>query len=259
MKYFICFVLGTTFGFLINGLLFGSAEDNLLSTKVPATTSDKTTYNPDFTPVKSNSEVTKNTEIAATEENSNIDISLNQEHKQAEEIEYLQSQVQTLESELHKLLELKSNYSQDKLRLAELTRELENLDESEITDQQMMELVDDDFSTYRRSQRGKLRDDIYDFHHQEDDLGWGYDMEMKISDFIQMHSNADKVLLSGVSCKENICELLIKNKQENGWSSIQKQMTQQPWYKFGSSNSMSRSDKNHLVSFYIWLKYTNER
>ena len=118
----------------------------------------------------------------------------------------------------------------------------------------MMELVDDDFSIYRRAQRGKLRNEIYDFHQQEEDLDWGYDMQIKISDFIQMHNHANKVVLSGVTCKEFICELLIKNKQEDGWLVINKELVQQPWYEFKYSSSNSRSDKNNHDSFFIWLK-----
>jgi len=127
------------------------------------------------------------------------------------ELTGLTAQIEHLDN---KFKNLQSKYDKNNNRLIQLTMEMETLDESSITDDQMMTLVKDDFSEFRRDYRGAQRDRIFDFHQQEEDLDWGYDMQTRISDFILTHYNTVNVQLTSVKCKQHSCELLIKETEK---------------------------------------------
>lgn len=58
--------------------------------------------------------------------------------------------------------------------------------------------------------KGKMREEIYDFHQKEEDLNWGADKQLAISDFIQTHENGSKVTIASLICKINTCELMLE-------------------------------------------------
>jgi len=148
---------------------------------------------------------------------------------------------------------LERQYQQQSHYIKKLTHEIESIDESEITDAQMIALKSDGFEKFRRQFRGKQRDDIYQFHQEEADLNWGYNMQTTISDFIQTHLNASYIRLHDVTCKINRCELLVTQLEQNAWESIMKDITKQPWWRFRSTHSSSMSEDSSHLSFYLYL------
>ena len=162
----------------------------------------------------------------------------------------LSSQIELLNTQYQNLQE---KYKKTNNRLKRVTLEMESLDESDITDEQMMALVKDDFSEFRRSYRGAQRDKIFDFHQQEVDLDWGYDMQTKMSDFILTHYSANGVSLSAINCKKIDCELLIEETEKGAWGKIFDDLTKQEWWKFSTTNSSSRSGENERQLIYFFM------
>jgi len=148
---------------------------------------------------------------------------------------------------------LQEKYQRSNNRMMELTLELESLDESEITDQQMTALIDDDFASYRRQFRGEQRDNIFKLHTEQNDLDWGFEMNTRLRDFIETHYHANSVVVQGVTCKVNRCELLVLEREAGIWSLVSKELTLQPWWKFSSMHSSSSSTDDEQKSFYLLL------
>jgi hypothetical protein len=146
----------------------------------------------------------------------------------------------------YKVLERK--YAKSKNKISTLNHQLSELDESETSNEEMEELAPEPFKSFLSSFRGKTRNDIYDFHKQEDDLDWGYNTQNYISDFIQTHYNGSSVELISVICKQPYCEILVIEKEEDAWKNIMKEIRQQPWWKFSSTTSSSNN-----MSTYIFL------
>jgi hypothetical protein len=159
----------------------------------------------------------------------------------------------TLEELNNTYQELQNKYEKSQNRLMELTLEVEALDDSVITEEQMMSLIDDSYTEHRRSYRGVQRDTIYNFHQQEEDIDWGYEMRTKISDFILTHYNANGVNLDAVHCNKISCEVLIKETEQHAWGLIFEDMTKQFWWKFSSSNGTSRSEKDDILLIYLFI------
>jgi len=150
-------------------------------------------------------------------------------------------------------LKLEQKYQRTKRKLMEVTREKEALDESNISDSQMLSLVDDEFAQFRRQSKGKQRDNLYEFHQQEVDLNWGYQMNIHIADFIQTHYNSSLVSLEGLTCKLDTCELLVSESESGGWPPIMRGMREQPWWAFTSTQSSSRFGDNDKNLYYLYL------
>lgn len=148
---------------------------------------------------------------------------------------------------------LENKYQHTNNRLMSLTLELESLDESDISDQKMMALINDDFAEYRRGFRGKQRDNIFELHNEVEDLDWGYKMTTQLTDYIQTHYHSNSIILQGVTCKINRCELLISEREAGIWSLVIKEMTQQPWWQFSSTHSSSSSADDEMKSFYLLM------
>ena len=134
-----------------------------------------------------------------------------------------------------------------------LQHQLAEFDESDVTDEEMENLVPKPFKSFLSAFRGDTRNDIFDFHNQEDDLDWGYDQQNNISDYVQTHYEGTSVELISVICKQPRCEVLVTEKQEDAWNKIMKDMTQQAWWKFSSFTSSTRSNAENELSIYAFL------
>lgn len=137
-----------------------------------------------------------------------------------------------------------------------LTRELGQFAESEITDEQMSALLAEPFSNFLLGFKGQQRDEIYDFFQQPEDHEWGYDMQLKISDFIESHEYRDDVSLTGVTCKIDRCEVrIIEADPSLGHFNIMfQQLRQQPWWEFTSTHSTSGNSGEGGMKIFFYLK-----
>jgi hypothetical protein len=148
---------------------------------------------------------------------------------------------------------LKEQYHKSLSKISSLQNQLSELDGSDATDEQMEELVPEPFKSFLSAFRGKTRNDIYDFHNEEDDLDWGYDTQNSISDFVQTHYEGTNVEVISVICKQPRCEILVTEKQEDAWENIMKDMSQQSWWTFLSFSTSTRSNAENELSIYIFL------
>ncbi|MCJ8318045.1 MAG: hypothetical protein MJK12_00320 [Colwellia sp.] len=245
MKYLLCFFFGVTSGYLLATLIDFSNDDIEKVIAVDTSLislSDNTITQPVIN--ISNKPIASEEAISATKQTSLITT------PGSSTDELLSEKIAKLEAES---LEWQLKYQRTKNKLMEVTLEKESLDGSSITDQQMVSLRDDDFAQFRRQYKGKQRDDLYEFHQQEDDLNWGYQMNVRISDFIQTHYNSDLVVLESVLCKIDSCELLVSEAQSGGWPPIMKQMRAQSWWNFTSTQSSSRFGENQKNYYYLFL------
>ena len=141
---------------------------------------------------------------------------------------------------------LERKYAKSSSKISSLNHQLNELDGSETTDEEMEDLAPEPFKSFLSSFRGKTRNDIYDFHKQDDDLDWGYNTQNYISDFIQTHYNGSSVELISVICKQPYCEILVIEKEEDAWKNIMKEIRQQPWWKFSSTTSSSNNMPTYI-------------
>ena len=240
INFLLCFALGTLFGYIAHSLVSNTPTEKHTVKKTLQNTEKTIDYN-------KIDNLAASTKVAAT------NAKLPQKIKiipQKSSISQLSSKIEELNT---KYQNLQDKYQRTNNRLIDVTLEIESLDESDITDEQMMALVNDDFSEFRRGYRGAQRDKIFDFHQLDEDLDWGYDMQTKISDFILTHYSANDVRLRAIACKEVSCELLIEEVEKNAWGSIMESLTKQAWWKFRSTNSSSRSGENESVLIYLFM------
>lgn len=239
-KLLLYFVIGSLFGYFANSLLTSSTA--------PTNTSDNTV---EFIEKQLTAQKTSSVDKHLIEEIQTVEIT--ERHTASSN----QNKLTKLSSQIDKLTQqyqdLQNKYKKTNIRLKQVTFEIESLDESDITDEQMMLLVDDTFAEFRRDYRGKQRDKIFDFHQQKEDLDWGYDMQTKISDFIVTHYNANGVQLIGVTCKQINCEVLISEIEKNSWSLISEGLRKQAWWTFSSTTSTSRSGEDDSQLIYLFM------
>ncbi len=248
VKYLLFFLFGTISGYLLTYFISSSSltvennnESSVLSrSDTPLLTSNKNQANahkPD--------KLSKTSYLTIKKEQSNSIEQVNSSENKS-----LSEKIIALEAENYKL---EQKYQRTNNRLMEVTLEKESLDESNITDQQMMSLIDDESAQFRRQYKGKQRNDLYEFHQQEEDLNWGYQMKVRISDFIQTHYNSHLVLIESIVCKIDSCELSVSESENGAWSSIIKEVRVQPWWSFTSTRSSSRFGNNDRNLYYLYL------
>jgi hypothetical protein len=149
---------------------------------------------------------------------------------------------------IEKNIILNNKYYKLKRKTNLLEQQLNELDGSKATNDEMEAFAPEPFKSYLSSFRGKTRNDIFDFHNKEDDLDWGYDIKNSISDFVLTHYDGTGIELISVICKQPYCEILVIEKEEDAWKNIMKDMTLQSWWKFSSTTSSSNN-----LSIYIFL------
>ena len=240
IKLLLCFIIGSLFGYFVNSLL--------TNTTTPINTSDHTVK---YIEKQLTTHKTNRIEKHITEDVKSVEMT--DKHTASNN----QNKLTKLSFQMDKLTEkyqdLQNKYKKTNVRLKQVTFEIESLDESDITDEQMMLLVDDTFAEFRRDYRGKQRDKVFDFHQQKEDLDWGYDMQTKISDFVLTHYSANGVQLFGVSCKQVNCEVLINELEKNSWRLIFEELVKQAWWKFSSTTSTSRSGEDDSQLIYLFM------
>jgi len=151
----------------------------------------------------------------------------------------------------YKYIEQELLKSQQKVKT--LDRQVGELDESDITDKEFLELVPEDYENLVINFRGKMRDDIYDFHNQPEDLDVGFALSHNISSFIVSHAHSFGVELNSVTCKGASCEVLIKETELPSWDRIYNDMTKQDWWKFTSTNASSTTDAEGNIFIYNFM------
>jgi hypothetical protein len=148
---------------------------------------------------------------------------------------------------------LEQELLQSKQKIESLNRQVGELDDSDITDKELLAFVPKDYENLVVHFRGQTRDEIFDFHNQPEDLEKGFDLSHNISSFIEGHSYSFGVELSSVICKESYCELLINEKERPSWDRIYHDMTKQEWWKFNSMNSSSTTDEDGNIFIYYFM------
>jgi len=151
--------------------------------------------------------------------------------------------------------QLNKAYQLSQSKIASLERELDQLNDSDISTQQMATLVVAQFKDYIGKLKGVDRDDIYKFHQADDDVDWGYNMQNFISDFVLTHYDANDINLISVICKQQQCELLVTEHVDGAWEKIIQDLAQQPWWQFTSSSSSSGNapDSKNDIAIYTFL------
>lgn len=244
MKYVITFLVGTIAGYFL--FIFNQSSQN--------SSEDITEFQ---TPIKNNNKQLEAPNALAKKTNLDTQLVDNKIINSTTTIAQSHAATtQTLTNRINKLeaenVALNEQYQNVRSQLIAVTHQKEMLDESEITDQQMLALKEDKFAEFRLQFLGEQRDDVFQFHQREEDLNWGYQMAIQISDFIQLHYNSNLVVIEGITCKIDSCELLVVELEDNGWETIMRDMRTQPWWHFTSTQSSSSSgEKQNLLYLYL--------
>ncbi len=80
------------------------------------------------------------------------------------------------------------------------------------------------------------------FTNEEKDFEWSYEIETKISDFIQMHELSLDIRIKSVNCKLSSCEVTGFDDSESSWDIIYKQMHKESWWPFNYSQTIKRTE-----------------
>ncbi|REL36238.1 hypothetical protein [Thalassotalea euphylliae] len=82
-----------------------------------------------------------------------------------------------------------------------------------------------------------------------------FELEMKIQDFVTLHSLANEVELASVICKNGVCEAKGKELASYSWQRVMNSMLQTPWSRFLSSYSTADQIDDQGEFFYTLMKY----
>lgn len=156
-----------------------------------------------------------------------------------------------------KYSQLKKEFSHLQKKVSSLNRIVGELDESEVTDKQLMTFVPKSYENLIINYRGHTRDEIFNFHNQPEDLDWGYELSHHINSFITGHAYSFGVEINSVTCKYPNCEILIEEKESSSWERIFQDMTKQDWWKITSTNSSSTYHKDEGLFIYSFLSISH--
>jgi hypothetical protein len=148
---------------------------------------------------------------------------------------------------------LQKKYHKSQRKIESLKRQINELDSSDATDEEMEALAPEPFSSFLSVFRGKTRNDIYDFHKEEEDLDWGYDKKNNILDYVITHYEGTNVDLISVTCKQPRCEILVTEKQKDAWKKMMKDIHEQTWWNFSEFTTTTKYNTENELSLYIFL------
>lgn len=160
--------------------------------------------------------------------------------------------------------------------LTENKRLKENLSELQpqrISDEQLIAAVSvpKEFEERFKRLKGKMREEIYDFHQKPEDLDWGLNKQLAVSDFIQTHVNGSEVNIISLICKIDTCELMLEERtnistlMEDGMSRKEASdllRSREPFFrqilrdlsKSDSLNLIPRVGSSSIDKSYVYLK-----
>lgn len=233
-KSVLCVLLGFILGYIIQGQKSIPASPQSKSNTTIETTTIKNVEN--NTPITKQSAHIENIAQTTTPDTTTLNQTLTASKDK------LKKDYQKLQSEYQALVR----------KIDTLNRQVDELDSSDITNEQMAALTTPPFDDMITRYTGKMRDNIFAFHQAERDLDWGYTMQQHISDFILTHYNAPNINLISIQCKWQQCELLIIEHEQGSWFAVAKEMQQQNWWNFHSSNSSSGNAQGYESSLAIY-------
>lgn len=148
---------------------------------------------------------------------------------------------------------LKEQLSEAMYELSQLREELGLSKRSEISDEDLTGLVPEAYAQNLTHYRGAVRDAIYEFHQEPEDLGTGFDFSYQIKSFIESHPDSFGVEVNSISCKNTTCQMLIKELEQPSWHNIFNDLKAQDWWQFSSTNASSRNDGQKASFIYYFL------
>jgi hypothetical protein len=195
LKYLLVFLFGGITGYLVL-----STSDKDISSDAVLDTSLTLTPTDSIETFSDNTSVT-NTKNNYDDEN---DIVCEEQTKQIElqRTESVQTQTQLINETYAQLTEVVKENLILKHRLA-------MLEPSNVTDDDLKELLPAPHNLSLIGLPPKLKQDISDFHQQEPDLDWGYRKQQQLTDFITTHINSEYIKLTSINCKIERCEIII--------------------------------------------------
>jgi hypothetical protein len=195
LKYLLVFLFGG-----ITGYLALSTSEKDISPQAVLDTSLT------ITPTDSNKTLSDNTSVTNTkttkEDESDITCEEQSKHFEQQLTESVQTQTQLINETYAQLTEkVKENLI--------LKHRLAMLEPSNVTDDDLKQLVPAPHNQSLFGLPPKLKQDISDFHQQEPDLDWGYRKQQQLTDFITTHVNSEYIKLTSINCKIERCEIII--------------------------------------------------
>jgi len=164
-----------------------------------------------------------------------------------EEINLLTKKLQTsphlqpdenLNNNIHQ--KLIAQLKETKIENAILKNKLDHYKPSNVSYEKIKALVPEEYAVIASSFSGEIKEQIVEFHQEEEDQDWGYRKQQELLDFISTHQNAPEVLITSLTCKVDQCELILTEKitakslKESGLNDEEVKNiieTQQPKYK----------------------------
>ncbi|MDT0584162.1 hypothetical protein [Brumicola blandensis] len=167
------------------------------------------------------------------------------QYKKREEERKLQEKVARLE-DLYKTLN--NSYTQALSQLDNANRALTEAGidiPDAITLEEVQKYVPAPFDQQIANSPNFVTDHFKKLHEAEDDLGWGIEMQTRISDFIVTHEYGSYLQLESVICREGTCEVRAFPDNLLQWrEGILSDMAMQSWWDFNSSSSISGNFKD---------------
>jgi len=249
LKILLIFILGLILGFYL--------------TMLKATPSDKT-----FAPTDQRSAVstTPSPQIDIPKKQLCSNSSINEEAVVAKDTSKLSEQScdhlvlaqQTNWIERSKSLEsdhqaLIKKYEKSVRKIKKLEQKLSLQYQSDITDEQLENIVPEQIYPIVTSYTGKVREEIHNFHQDEEDIAWGFNINQLFTDFIATHELESSVKLISIICKISRCEILVQLERFDVWTELVTDLAEQPWWGFQSSTMKSKSLDDDSYLYYIYL------
>lgn len=227
-KYSVTFLIGALFSYLI------LSQENL--SNIEGDTNASASQIKPTIDVKTASQIIKNYDIEQPQAKQN------QVLKSDEEIIYFTNNIDGEISDLIPVThqQLLTKLAETQTENAMLKHRLEQLEPSNVSDEQIKAIIPEEYASIVSSFSGKIKEQIVDLHQQEDDLDWGLRKQQELLYFINTHQNGHQILITSLICKIDQCQLILDEKttraslKEEGFNFEEVEhivSTQQPKYK----------------------------
>lgn len=95
------------------------------------------------------------------------------------------------------------------------------------------------------------------FQEEYDEQAQDYERKTQVTDFLQLHEQAEQIMLHELKCEPTRCLLVGSfDGQHENWANIVEQMKEQDWWDFGGTSSSSNSD-GAVTHFMLFMDKPN--
>jgi len=206
LKYSLTFLIGVIFTYLIvsqKTSLINEYDSNAIASKIKPTidVTSPPQINQDESQLVKEQLITEQHLLLECEEEVD-DLTKKRQTDQQSRADSMKSGHQQLLAQLTKTMS-------DNVRLK---HRLEQYEPSAVSDDKIKALVPEEYAAIVTGFSGKIKEQIVEFHQEEEDQDWGLRKQQELLYFINTHQNGHEVMITSLICKIDQCQLILDEK-----------------------------------------------